>query len=79
MGAAALGLTRTLCGNAGNHGFLIISTLGVKQRAVVMTLLYQKSLRLSNAARQSSSVGQIVNLMSNDANRFAEFSMFVIR
>jgi ABC-type multidrug transport system fused ATPase/permease subunit len=63
----------------GNHGFLIISSLGVKQRAVVMTLLYQKSLRLSNAARQSSSVGQIVNLMSNDANRFAEFSMFVIR
>eukprot|EP01051_Picozoa_sp_SAG22_P002271 SAG22_NODE_100_length_20558_cov_10.189305_6_plen_336_part_00 len=44
-----------------------------------MTLLYQKSLRLSNASRQSSSVGQIVNLMSNDANRFAEFSMFVIR
>ena len=60
-----------------NHGFLIISTLGVKQRAVIMTLLYRKSLRLSNAARQESSVGQIVNLMSNDANRFPEFSMFV--
>ena len=42
-----------------------------------MTLLYRKSLRLSNAARQESSVGQIVNLMSNDANRFPEFSMFV--
>lgn len=60
-------------------GFLIISTLGVKQRAVIMTLLYQKALRLSNAARQESSVGQIVNLMSNDANRFPEFSTFVIR
>ena len=42
-----------------------------------MTLLYRKSLRLSNGARQESSVGQIVNLMSNDANRFPEFSMFV--
>lgn len=63
----------------GNHGFLIISTLGVKQRAVIMTLLYRKALRLSNEARQESSVGQIVNLMSNDANRFPEFSMFVIR
>jgi ABC-type multidrug transport system fused ATPase/permease subunit len=63
----------------GNHGFLIISTLGVKQRAVIMTLLYRKALRLSNESRQTSSVGQIVNLMSNDANRFPEFSMFVIR
>ena len=44
---------------------------------MIMTLLYRKSLRLSNAARQESSVGQIVNLMSNDANRFPEFSMFV--
>jgi ATP-binding cassette subfamily C (CFTR/MRP) protein 1 len=63
----------------GNHGFLIISTLGVKQRAVIMTVLYRKALRLSNESRQTSSVGQIVNLMSNDANRFPEFSMFVIR
>jgi ABC-type multidrug transport system fused ATPase/permease subunit len=44
----------------------------------VNALIFQKSLRLSNEARQASSVGQIVNLMSNDANRFQQFAWFAI-
>ena len=49
LGMLALSIIQTF---AGNHGFLVISTLGVKQRAVIMALLYQKSFSLSNAARQ---------------------------
>jgi ABC-type multidrug transport system fused ATPase/permease subunit len=61
-----------------NLSFLIGGTTGAKQRAVMNALLFQKALRLSNEARQGSSVGQIVNLMSNDANRFQEFGWFAI-
>lgn len=52
-GMLALSLLQTI---AGNHSFLVISTLGVKQRAIIMALLYQKSFSLSNAARQRASV-----------------------
>ena len=52
--------------------------MGAKQRAVLNALIFRKSLRLSNEARQASSVGQIVNLMSNDSNRFPEFSWFAV-
>ena len=61
-----------------NMSFLIGGTTGAKQRSVMNALLFQKALRLSNEARQGSSVGQIVNLMSNDANRFQEFGWFAI-
>ena len=61
-----------------NLSFLIGGTTGAKQRSVMNALLFQKALRLSNEARQGSSVGQIVNLMSNDANRFQEFGWFAI-
>ena len=61
-----------------NFSFLIGGNLGAKQRSVVNALIFQKSLKLSNEARQSSSVGQIVNLMSNDANRFQQFAWFAI-
>ena len=36
-----------------------------------------QALRLSNAARRSSTVGEIVNLMSVDAQRFIELSSYL--
>lgn len=36
-------------------------------RSVVTAAVYEKSLRLSTAARRDKTVGEIVNLMSNDA------------
>jgi ABC-type multidrug transport system fused ATPase/permease subunit len=47
--------------------------IGNKLKATTMSLVFRKSLRLSNEARQGSSAGQIVNLMANDAQRFCEF------
>ena len=38
-------------------------------RSSVITAVYSKSLRLSNGAKQADSVGQMVNLMSVDAQR----------
>ena len=36
-----------------------------------------QALRLSNAARRTSTVGEIVNLMSVDAQRFIELSSYL--
>ncbi|XP_018496938.2 multidrug resistance-associated protein 1 [Galendromus occidentalis] len=41
--------------------------LGMHVRSVVTAAVYEKSLRLSPGARRDKTVGEIVNLMSNDA------------
>ena len=40
---------------------------GMRLRTATIAAVYQKALRLSSTARQSSTVGEMVNLMSVDA------------
>ncbi|XP_035695059.1 multidrug resistance-associated protein 1-like [Branchiostoma floridae] len=49
-------------------------TMGMRLRTVIISAVYKKSLAVTNDARKSSSVGQIVNLMSVDAQRLADVS-----
>ncbi|XP_050313202.1 multidrug resistance-associated protein 1-like [Anthonomus grandis grandis] len=51
--------------------------VGLRARTVLVSAIYRKALRISNAARKDKTVGEIVNLMSVDAQKFQELVMFV--
>ena len=51
--------------------------LGVKVRTVVVAALYKKSLRISSSAKKESTVGEIVNLMSVDVQKFMDILPYI--
>jgi len=55
----------------GNHAGILLFRLAVRVRAALTTLVYYKSLRLSQSARAEFSDGYIVNLMQIDSNRLS--------
>jgi len=55
----------------------IMQCMGIQLRACMSVALYQKSLRLSNAARSSLNTGVIVNLMSVDAARLDQLTQWL--
>ncbi|KAK0531407.1 hypothetical protein OC834_002953 [Tilletia horrida] len=50
---------------------------GLRVRSGLITTIYKKSLRLSNDARAGRATGDIVNLMSVDANRLQELATYL--
>ncbi|XP_030388257.1 canalicular multispecific organic anion transporter 2-like [Scaptodrosophila lebanonensis] len=56
------------------HRILIV---GRRTRTALINSIYRKSLRISNSSRKESTVGEIVNLMAVDAQRFVEFTHFI--
>ncbi|CAG2167003.1 unnamed protein product [Oppiella nova] len=54
---------------------MLVMRMGMRLRASTSTLIYKKSLRLSQASLAKTTVGHIVNLMSNDITRFDAFSI----
>ncbi|KAM4624189.1 ATP-binding cassette sub-family C member 3 [Polymixia lowei] len=50
---------------------------GMKLRTAIIGAIYRKSLVITNAAKRSSTVGEIVNLMSVDAQRFMDLTTFL--
>lgn len=57
--------------------FYRMMLVGLRTRTALISSIYRKSLRMSNASRKESTVGEIVNLMSVDAQRFMELTTYL--
>uniref|UniRef100_A0A7I4YK36 Multidrug resistance-associated protein 1 n=1 Tax=Haemonchus contortus TaxID=6289 RepID=A0A7I4YK36_HAECO len=53
-----------------NSYFYIMFRMGIKFQTALTAAVYKKSLELSNSARRDKTVGEIVNLMAIDIERF---------
>ncbi|KAK4875040.1 hypothetical protein RN001_011462 [Aquatica leii] len=51
--------------------------VGIRIRTALISAIYRKALRMSNSARKESTVGEIVNLMSVDAQKFVELTPYL--
>lgn len=50
-------------------------TVGHRIRTGLMAAIYRKSLRISSSVKKNTTVGEIVNLMAVDANRFFDLML----
>lgn len=51
--------------------------VGLRIRTALVGAIYKKALCLSNASRKESTVGEIVNLMAVDAQRFMDLTTYI--
>ncbi|KAF7825939.1 ABC transporter C family member 3 [Senna tora] len=54
-----------------------LKQVGIRIEALLMTLIYSKTMTLSYESKQSYASGEIINLMSVDAKRIGDFSLCV--
>ncbi|XP_014813456.1 PREDICTED: canalicular multispecific organic anion transporter 1 isoform X2 [Calidris pugnax] len=57
--------------------FSLCFQLGINVRASLIAAIYKKALTMSSTTRKESTVGETVNLMSADAQRFMDMTNFV--
>ncbi|XP_012271250.1 multidrug resistance-associated protein 1 isoform X2 [Orussus abietinus] len=75
--AALLLLTATVQTLILSQYFARMFLVGLRMRTALIAAIYRKALRMSNSARKESTVGEIVNLMSVDAQRFMDVTAYV--
>ncbi|ULU01203.1 hypothetical protein L3Y34_001516 [Caenorhabditis briggsae] len=57
-----------------SHYYYLMFRVGTRVQTCLTAAVYRKTLRLSNAARREKTVGEIVNLMAIDVDRFQQIT-----
>ncbi|KAG9326974.1 hypothetical protein KVV02_001924 [Mortierella alpina] len=66
-----------LCSFCMAQAFQVALNLGIEARTALIAMIYRKSLKLSSAAKQKSTAGEINNHMSVDSERWSEALVFM--
>ena len=70
-------LLMSVCYNITHHlYFFSLQMLGMRLRVAVGSLIYRKALKLSNESLSKFTIGKIINLQTNDVNRFDNAVIF---
>ncbi|CAD5219876.1 unnamed protein product [Bursaphelenchus okinawaensis] len=57
-----------------NNYYYLMYRVGTRVQSVLTSAVYRKTMRLSNSARREKTVGEIVNLMAIDIDRFQQIT-----
>ncbi|KAJ9182558.1 hypothetical protein P3X46_006541 [Hevea brasiliensis] len=59
------------------HWFFRLQQIGIRLRAVLVAMIYNKGLTLSCQSKQGHTSGEIINFMTVDAERIGDFSWYL--
>ncbi|XP_049715652.1 ATP-binding cassette sub-family C member 3 isoform X2 [Elephas maximus indicus] len=60
-----------------NQYYYYIFVMGLRLRTAIIGVIYKKALVITNSVKRESTVGEIVNLMSVDAQRFMDLAPYL--